>query len=187
MSGQDGFIDAAMQRAIQLSAHAAAIGNEPFGAVVLIGDEIVGEGYNQARQLLDPTAHGEVQAIRDACRKLGRLELDGCVLYTSCEPCALCIAAMAGVGIRKLYYAATLQACEQLFAGAPALGRAATDVATLRAAAGAPGGGEVIASAQRSNTEALAVVADWVRKKTAMESMREASITRSDNNQGGDA
>ncbi|MCA3263742.1 MAG: nucleoside deaminase [Telmatospirillum sp.] len=98
-----------MRRAIEISRTAIDIpGAEPFGAVVVQDGVIVGEGLNRAAALMDPTSHGEVEAIRDACRKLGTRDLSACELYTSCEPCTLCVATMHIVGISALYYAASL-------------------------------------------------------------------------------
>ena len=82
-------------------------GGGPFGAVVVSGGEIVGRGCNQVTRLLDPTAHAEVTAIRDACRALQRFDLRGCVLYTSCEPCPMCLAAIYWARLDKIYYACT--------------------------------------------------------------------------------
>ena len=90
-----------MEHAIGLSRRALEeSGAEPFGAVVVKDGAIVGEGLNRAAFLFDPTSHGEVEAIRDACRKLRCTDLSGCDLYTSCEPCALCVAAIVGVKLR---------------------------------------------------------------------------------------
>ena len=69
-------------------------GGGPFGAVVVCDGKVIGRGWNQVTSLLDPTAHAEVTAIRDACRNLKRFELRGCVLYTSCEPCPMCLSAI---------------------------------------------------------------------------------------------
>src|SRR5689334_5341841 len=102
--------DLFLRRAIALSAEAAATpGSEPFGAVVVRdGTVVVGEGFNRSRARLDLTSNGETEAIRDACRTLGTLDLSGCVLFSSCEPCALCVAAMEIAGIARVVYAASL-------------------------------------------------------------------------------
>ncbi len=102
-----------MRRAIAISAQALdQPGLEPFGAVVVRNGKIVGEGINRSRANLDPTSHGETEAIRDAARNLGTVDLRGCELYTSCEPCPLCVAAMAIAGITRLYYAADMDQAE---------------------------------------------------------------------------
>ncbi|HEX4666916.1 MAG TPA: nucleoside deaminase [Chthoniobacterales bacterium] len=82
-------------------------GGGPFGAVVVCHDKIVGRGHNQVTTLLDPTAHAEVLAIREACRSLGRFELRGCELYTSCEPCPMCLAAIYWARLDRVFYACT--------------------------------------------------------------------------------
>ena len=82
-------------------------GGGPFGAVVICNQEIVGRGNNQVTSLLDPTAHAEVMAIRDACRALSRFELRGCELYTTCEPCPMCLAAIYWARLDRVYYACT--------------------------------------------------------------------------------
>ena len=82
-------------------------GGGPFGAVVVADGKIVGRGWNQVTRLLDPTAHAEVTAIRDACRTLQRFELRGCVLYTSCEPCPMCLSAIYWARLDRIYYAST--------------------------------------------------------------------------------
>lgn len=66
----------------------------PFGAIIVKDGHIIGQGWNQVTSTNDPTAHAEVQAIRAACRQLGHYQLDGCVLYTSCEPCPMCLGAI---------------------------------------------------------------------------------------------
>ena len=76
----------------------------PFGAVVVHEGRIVGEGANAVTATYDPTAHAEVNAIRAACRKLGTFVLSGCELYTSCEPCPMCLAACYWARIDALYY-----------------------------------------------------------------------------------
>ena len=79
----------------------------PFGAVVARDGVIVARGWNAVTSTSDPTAHAEVVAIRRACRKLGTFKLDGCVLYASCEPCPMCLAAAYWARVDRLVYAAT--------------------------------------------------------------------------------
>ncbi|MCA9062472.1 MAG: nucleoside deaminase [Planctomycetaceae bacterium] len=79
----------------------------PFGAVVVRNGEIVGRGWNQVPSTHDPTAHAEVTAIRDACRRLKTFTLAGCEIYSSCEPCPLCLAAIYWSRLDHIYYAAT--------------------------------------------------------------------------------
>ena len=82
-------------------------GGGPFGAVVVCEGQIVGRGWNQVTSTLDPTAHAEVTAIRDACRTLQRFELRGCDLYTSCEPCPMCLAAIYWARLDRIFYGCT--------------------------------------------------------------------------------
>ena len=79
----------------------------PFGAVIVKNGKIVGKGWNKTFKRTDPTAHAEVQAIRDACRKLNVLELAGCVMYSSGEPCPMCMAAIYWVMMDSVYFANT--------------------------------------------------------------------------------
>ncbi len=97
-----------MQRAIQLAVenvHARRGG--PFGALVVRGEELVAEGTNLVTSALDPTAHAEVTAIRNACRSLETFQLTGCDLYTSCEPCPMCLGAIFWARPDRVYYAGT--------------------------------------------------------------------------------
>jgi tRNA(Arg) A34 adenosine deaminase TadA len=79
----------------------------PFGAVVVKDGEIVGEGFNCVTSTNDPTAHAEVVAIRQACQNLGSFQLNGCVLYTSCEPCPMCLGAIYWARPDKIFFACT--------------------------------------------------------------------------------
>jgi len=81
----------------------------PFGCVVVKDDEIVGEGVNQVTSTNDPTAHAEVVAIRNACRKLDSFQLDGCVVYTSCEPCPMCLGAIYWARPKRVFIACNRQ------------------------------------------------------------------------------
>ncbi|MEW5845352.1 MAG: nucleoside deaminase [Bacteroidota bacterium] len=78
----------------------------PFGAIVVKDGKIVGRGNNHVTSTNDPTAHAEVMAIRDACRNLNTFQLNGCVLYTSCEPCPMCFGAIYWARLDKVYYSA---------------------------------------------------------------------------------
>jgi tRNA(Arg) A34 adenosine deaminase TadA len=97
-----------MREAIRLSIRNMRRGaGGPFGAVVVKGKRIVGRGWNQVTSINDPTAHAEVVAIRDACQRLKSFQLDGCDLYTSCEPCPMCLSAMYWSRLRNVYYGNT--------------------------------------------------------------------------------
>ena len=95
-----------MRRALDLAAVAAEAGEVPVGAVVTLGDEIIAEARNAMRGSLDPTAHAEMVAIRHAATKLGRPRLDGCTLWVTLEPCAMCAAAIGLSRIEALRFAA---------------------------------------------------------------------------------
>lgn len=102
--------DPFMARAIQLSIENVQSGRGgPFGAVIVRESRIVGEGANQVTSLNDPTAHAEILAIRNACAKLGAFELKDCELYTSCEPCPMCLGATYWARISRIYFANTAE------------------------------------------------------------------------------
>ena len=95
-----------MARAIEIARESVDTpGTLPYGAVVVKDGEIIGEGLNRADGTFDPTSHGEVDAIRDACRKLQVTNLGGADMYTSGEPCSMCVATMYQAGIKRLFYA----------------------------------------------------------------------------------
>ncbi|MRS12275.1 MAG: nucleoside deaminase [Actinobacteria bacterium] len=99
-----------MQRAIALSREKMREDEGgPFAAVVVRDGAIVGEGWNQVTGHNDPTAHAEIVAIREACRTLGSFSLEGCVIYTSCEPCPMCLAAIHWAHIERVYFANTAE------------------------------------------------------------------------------
>lgn len=100
--------DTFMRRAIALArSSASTLTGGPFGAVIVRGDEIIAEGSNQVTGSNDPTAHAEVVAIREACRRIGSFQLEGCILYASCEPCPMCLGAIYWARLERVYYAAT--------------------------------------------------------------------------------
>jgi guanine deaminase len=97
-----------MREAIRLSIQKMRGGHGgPFGAVVVRGDRIVGRGWNQVTSANDPTAHAEIVAIREACRRLKTFVLEGCELYTSCEPCPMCLSAIYWSRLDGIYYGNT--------------------------------------------------------------------------------
>ncbi|MBW8686864.1 nucleoside deaminase [Chitinophaga rhizophila] len=97
-----------MQMAVELSRQGMEKGDGgPFGAIVVRGEEIVGRGWNQVLSNNDPTAHAEVEAIRDACAKLNTFQLHDCEIYTSCEPCPMCLGAIYWARPQRVYYANT--------------------------------------------------------------------------------
>jgi guanine deaminase len=97
-----------MQEAIRL-AYQGMTNNEggPFGCIIVKGDEIIGRGNNKVVSTNDPTAHAEITAIRDACKNLGSFQLDDCEIYTSCEPCPMCLGAIYWARPKIVYYANT--------------------------------------------------------------------------------
>ena len=96
-----------MKRAILLSKKNIEKGGGPFGAVIVKDGKIVATGCNRVTSNNDPTAHAEVTAIRNACKKTGSFNLDGCEIYSSCEPCPMCLSAIYWARISKLYYGNT--------------------------------------------------------------------------------
>ena len=105
MGTHEGF----MQRAIDIArTEMMENGAAPYAAVIVKNGKIVGEGVNLVVNNSDPTSHGEVEAIRDAGKNLGTWDLSGCVLYTTCEPCEMCVAAIYWARIRDMYYACSL-------------------------------------------------------------------------------
>ena len=96
-----------MSRALELAQLAAEAGEVPVGAVVVRDGEVIGEAHNAPRALADPTAHAELLAIRRAAEALGNERLDGCELWVTLEPCAMCAGAIVHARIARLYYAAS--------------------------------------------------------------------------------
>lgn len=95
-----------MQEAIILSQNGIRNNDGgPFGCIVVKGDKIIGKGNNKVTSSNDPTAHAEVVAIRDACKNLGAFQLDDCEIYTSCEPCPMCLGAIYWARPKVIYYA----------------------------------------------------------------------------------
>jgi guanine deaminase len=157
-----------MKRAIDLSRRALTEpGTEPFGAVVVRDGKIVGEGLNHSLANFDPTSHGEVEAVRDACRNLKTVDLTGCDLYTSCEPCAMCVTTMTIAGIARLYYAASIQQAGVAFVDLTRTERHPIDCELLRSEAAAPVDQRQMPAEQRLGEEAVAVLDEWIRQKKA--------------------
>ena len=94
-----------MLRAIELSVSSASTDGGPFGCVIVKDGKIIAEGSNKVTATNDPTAHGEIVAIREACRKLNTFNLLECELYSSCEPCPMCLSAIYWSHIKIVYYA----------------------------------------------------------------------------------
>ncbi len=96
-----------MREAIRLADESVAHGGGPFGAVIVKDGKILAGASNSVTLDNDPTAHAEVNAIRQACRELGTFDLKGSVIYASCEPCPMCLGAIYWAGIERIYYANT--------------------------------------------------------------------------------
>ena len=96
-----------MQMAIDLSVENVDTGGGPFGAVIVRDGEVIATGTNRVVPNADPTAHAEVTAIRNACAKLGTFQLTGCTIYSSCEPCPMCLSALYWAGVSRICYGNT--------------------------------------------------------------------------------
>src|SRR5690242_18008414 len=99
--------DQFMRRAIALALENIQAGGGPFGCVIVRDGRIIAEGANRVTASKDPTAHAEIVAIREACRALKSFQLDGCDLYTSCEPCPMCLGAIYWARLSRVLYAAS--------------------------------------------------------------------------------
>ena len=103
-----------MARAIELSIVSVKNGGGPFGCVIVKNNKIISEGSNKVTSTNDPTAHGEIVAIREACIKLNIFSLKGCELYSNCEPCPMCLSAIYCARIEKIYYANTREDAQKI-------------------------------------------------------------------------
>ncbi len=149
-------------RAIEISARAIDDpGLSPYGAVVVRDGRIVGEGINRSIADFDPTSHGETEAIRDACRNLGTTDLSGTTLYTSCEPCPLCVAAMLIAGVERMVYALSAEERRQVLAPFQGGVGGGIDVARMRAQTALPAGRRDMPDEQLMSADAAEVMARW--------------------------
>ena len=103
-----------MKRAIELSIESINSGGGPFGSVIVKNDKIISEGSNKVTSSNDPTAHGEIVAIREACRQVNNFSLKGLELYSTCEPCPMCLSAIYWARIDKIYYANTRKDAQKI-------------------------------------------------------------------------
>ena len=103
-----------MKRAIELSIESVNNGGGPFGCIIVKDNKIISEGSNKVTSSNDPTAHGEIVAIREACKKLNNFSLNGCELYSNCEPCPMCLSAIYWARINKIYYANTREDAQKI-------------------------------------------------------------------------
>ena len=127
----------------------------PFGAIVVKNGEIIGRGNNAVTTTNDPTAHAEVMAIREACANLNTFQLDGCEIYTSCEPCPMCLGAIYWARTSKLYYA-----CSKSDAAA-----AGFDDDFIYKEIDLPGSERKIAFVQLLQEEAQEIFSEWIKKE----------------------
>ena len=144
-----------MREAIRLSKEMMHRGKGgPFGAVVVQGEKIVGRGSNQVTSTNDPTAHAEIGAIREACRRLKTFQLGDCDLYTSCEPCPMCLAAIYWARIRTVFYANTRKDAARI----------AFDDDLIYREIALPLRRRQLRMKQLLHNEAIKVFAEWARK-----------------------
>lgn len=149
-----------MQRAIDLARNGMESGaGGPFGCVIVKNDVIIAEGWNKVTSTNDPTAHAEVTAIRIACEQLGSFQLQGCVIYTSCEPCPMCLGAIYWARPEAVYYG-----CDKVDAAAIAF-----DDQFIYDEIDAPIHARSIPFQQIAQNDAIAVFEAWAEKvdKTA--------------------
>lgn len=126
----------------------------PFGAVVVKNGEIIGRGHNCVPSTNDPTAHAEVTAIRDACRHLDTFNLEGCTIYTSCEPCPMCLTAIYWARIEKIFFGANQHDAAEI----------GFDDRFFYEQLNKPLGDRKIPEEQIMQSEAKAVLAEWFSK-----------------------
>lgn len=144
-----------MQMAIALSRQGMESGKGgPFGAVVVKGDEVIARGVNRVLADQDPTAHAEIIAIRDACRKLQSFQLEGCEIYTSSEPCPMCLGAIYWARPDKVFFANTKIEAEQ----------AGFDDSFIYEEIALPAEQRKIPMIKISGTQALEVFKEWKNK-----------------------
>jgi tRNA(Arg) A34 adenosine deaminase TadA len=118
-----------MRKAVEKTRSGIENGQTPFGAIVVAGDRIVSQEHNTVWRDTDPTAHAEVNAIRAAAKNLGTIDLAGTVMYTTCEPCPMCLSAIHWSKIERVYFGATISDADD--AGFSELHVAAADLARM--------------------------------------------------------
>ncbi|PCJ83475.1 MAG: tRNA-specific adenosine deaminase [Flavobacteriales bacterium] len=149
-----------MKAAIELAIESVGSGRGgPFGAVVVKNGKIIGRGNNRVTSTNDPTAHAEVTAIRDACKNLGHYQLDGCEIYTSCEPCPMCLGAIYWARPAKIYYACTKEDASEV----------GFDDAFIYNEIELPVEERNLKTVQIMRQEALAAFRDWQAKEDRLE------------------
>ena len=151
--------DELMREAIRLSEENVANGGGPFGAVIARGGEIIATGVNRVTASNDPTAHAEVSAIRSAAQQLGTFNLAGCEIFTSCEPCPMCLGAIYWARLDRVYYANTK-------ADAKAAG---FDDSFIYDELAMPRDRRRLPSVPMMRNEAIKVFEEWARKEDKVE------------------
>ena len=151
--------DELMREAIRLSEENVANGGGPFGAVIARGGEIIATGVNSVTASNDPTAHAEVSAIRSAAQQLGTFNLAGCEIFTSCEPCPMCLGAIYWARLDRVYYANTK-------ADAKAAG---FDDSFIYDELALPRDRRKLPSVPMMRNEAIKVFEEWARKEDKVE------------------
>lgn len=145
-----------MAQAIEQARAGVAEGQSPFGAIVVRDGQLVAGGHNEVWHRCDPTAHAEVVAIRNAAAAMKSIDLTGCTMYTTCEPCPMCAAAIHWSRISDVYYGATIADARR--AGFNELILAATDVYTM-------GGSPVRITSGVMQRECAALFEEWLARK----------------------
>ncbi|MFO0952988.1 MAG: nucleoside deaminase [Isosphaeraceae bacterium] len=144
-----------LREAIRLSAEKMeAREGGPFGAVVVKDGQIVGRGWNRVTKANDPTAHAEIMAVRDACARLNTFSLAGCELYSSCEPCPMCLAAIYWARLDRVYFAASAEDAA----------RAGFDDGTISRELNLPPSERSLPAEQALRDEAQAAFEAWMKK-----------------------
>ena len=143
-----------MKRAIELAKWGMTRGDGgPFGAVIVHHGQIVGEGWNRVVGMNDPTAHGEITAIRDACARLDTFDLHGCEIHTTGQPCPMCLGAIHWARIERIYYGFRIEDAEEI----------GFDDREFFRQMSLPPEERLIPSAELCRTEALELVAEYAR------------------------
>ena len=148
-----------MLKAIRLSIDNVKNGGGPFGAVIVKDGEVIAEGVNRVTANCDPTAHAEVTAIRSACQGVKDFRLTGCTIYTSCEPCPMCLSAIYWAGISRICYANTKKDAEAIGFGDNFIYEEIAKPFSERS----------IPTEQMMRTEAMEAFRDWQEKEDKVE------------------
>ncbi|MFW6090280.1 MAG: nucleoside deaminase [Actinomycetota bacterium] len=156
-----------LEQAVQLALDNVEDGEEPFGAVVARNGEVLGTGVNTTRRDSDPTAHAEIAAVREACRRLGTRYLEAATVFSSCEPCPMCLATCAAAGIDGVVYAAPKESVPDL--GTPPRPLLAEMQAAVRPIAGDRLRHVPTPGADRPFARWLELVEDWRALETVAE------------------